>query len=68
MVVLAAVGLAGCDSEPQETVEPSTWMDVTVFTDPDTGVQYLISDGMKERGITVRLNPDGTPMVVEVDK
>lgn len=39
---------------------------VFVVTDPMTGVQYLVFDTSYKGGITPRLNPDGTPVVVDV--
>ena len=41
--------------------------DATVYTDPDTGVQYIVFSKRGNYslgvGITPRLNPDGTPMI-----
>ena len=68
LISLATVGLAGCDEEPQQKVEQGTWRTVDVFVDPDTGVNYLKIEGDRVAAITVRLNPDGTPFVEEVDK
>lgn len=68
LISLATVGLAGCDEEPQKTVEQGNWSKIEYFTDPDTGVQYLLIDGDRKAAMTVRLNPDGTPFIEEVDK
>lgn len=41
--------------------------DVSVYVDPDTGVNYLIYEpGSRECAMTVRLNRDGSVMVDEV--
>ena len=37
---------------------------IIVYIDPETGVNYLLfEDDSYPGGMTVRLNPDGTPMV-----
>ena len=33
---------------------------VTVYTDPDTKIQYILWDGYEKGGITPRLNADGS--------
>ena len=36
-----------------------------VIVDEETGVEYLWIDGHKAGGVTVLMNPDGTPMIAE---
>ncbi len=45
---------------------PAVHLDNTTvhkYVDPETGVNYLIYDGVKQGGITVRYNTDGSIMV-----
>lgn len=42
-------------------VEDNRNQDVTIYTDPETKVQYFLFRTYKGGGITPRLNPDGTP-------
>lgn len=41
------------------------WRVVMVFTDPETGCEYLINDGKKEGGMTIRIGSDGRPICSE---
>ena len=38
-----------------------------IFVDKETGINYIIFDGVYAGGMTVRLNEDGTPYVSEVN-
>ena len=38
-----------------------------IFVDKETGINYIIFDGIYAGGMTVRLNEDGTPYVSEVN-
>ena len=38
-----------------------------IFVDKETGINYIIFDGIYAGGMTVRLNKDGTPYVSEVN-
>ena len=38
-----------------------------IVIDKETGVNYIIFDGIHAGGMTVRLNEDGTPYVSEVN-
>ena len=53
------VALSEMESNDIQTVE--------CFVDPETGINYLIYDGYRSGGITVRYNTDGTVMVTNVD-
>lgn len=53
-------------SENEEPKKPSSLNydnNVVIYTDPETNIQYFIFDSFKQGGMTVRLNPDGTPMI-----
>lgn len=66
VIALLAITLVGCESvKDQTTVEEYDFVGTTVdyYTDPDTGVCYLIYDGGYDGGITVRYNADGSIMV-----
>lgn len=58
--------LAGCDLAKHEpTVEAKNNEDVYIWTDEETGVQYvvyshIVANGGGAGGITPRLNADGT--------
>ena len=39
-----------------------------IVTDPDTGVQYIFYSAGYRSALTVRLNADGTPVTVPIDK
>lgn len=67
-LAIATLGLLlmGCESVNEQTkVEECKTVGVTIdyYTDPETGVCYLIYDGGYEGGITVRYNADGSIMV-----
>ncbi len=70
LLTIAMLGLflAGCESvKDQTTVEEYDELGAAVdyYTDPDTGVCYLIYDAGYDGGITVRYNADGSIMVKE---
>lgn len=72
LLTIAVLGLllVGCESiKDQSTVEEYDYVGMTVdyYTDPDTGVCYLIYDGGYDGGITVRYNADGSIMVKETN-
>lgn len=67
ILIIATLGLllVGCESvKDQTTVKENDFVGTTVdyYTDPDTGVCYLIYDGGYDGGITVRYNADGSIM------
>ena len=68
VIALLAITLVGCESpksvSDQTTVEQYDYIGTTIdyYTDPDTGVCYLIYDGGYDGGITVRYNADGSIM------
>jgi hypothetical protein len=70
ILIIATLGLLliGCESpknvSDQTTVEQYDYIGAIVdyYTDPDTGVCYLIYDGGYDGGITVRYNADGSIM------
>lgn len=69
--VIAVLSLAFCGCtvhQQEEVVEEYYSMNdhgVYAYTDPETGVNYLIFTGYNRGGITVRYNSDGTIMVTE---
>ena len=73
--VLAITMLTGCDSgQPGTKVEGSVYPKITQYgintykntyyyaVDERTGVVYILFSSHKQAGITVALNPDGTPV------
>ena len=65
VIALLAITLVGCKSiSEQTTVEQYNVAGTSIdyYTDPDTGVCYLIYDGGYDGGITVRYNADGSIM------
>lgn len=66
VLIVSACSLSGSTNE--KNIGPDNFFyedSVVVYTDPETKVQYLIYDSIKQGGMTVRLNPDGTPMIKE---
>ena len=76
--LLAAVMLTGCDRGQAGTmVEGSVYPKITQYgmdteeciyfyaVDERTGTVYLLFDAYRRAGITVALNPDGTPVTKE---
>lgn len=57
IIVVAALLLAGCAQTEVATFNTRIW------TDEETGVQYVIWSDYRGSGITPRLNIDGTVMV-----
>ncbi len=58
--------LCGCSadsSQENEVIEKGFTYEIENYTDPETGVCYLIYDGGYDGGITVRYNSDGSIMV-----
>jgi hypothetical protein len=65
IIALLAITLVGCESvSDQTTVEEYDTVGTTVdcYTDPETGVCYLIYSCGYQGGITVRYNADGSIM------
>lgn len=69
VIALLAITLVGCESpksvSEQTTVDQYNVLGTSIdyYTDPDTGVCYLIYNGGYDGGITVRYNADGSIMV-----
>ena len=70
IIALLCVVSCNIDNETEETIyEREHNADIEIWTDKETGVQYIIYDkkdgygGMG--GITPRLNADGTPYIGE---
>lgn len=53
--VVLAVGLSGCSEAMSENNA-----NVFYYTDPDTGVQYVVYKAFEKGGICPRYNADGT--------
>ena len=67
-IAILGIVLTGCESiSDQTTVTEYDGVGAVVdyYTDPETGVCYLIYDGGYDGGITVRYNADGSIMVKE---
>ena len=73
-VAMAAAGCGAAETEKgdesgrirlitERGIDLSTYYKVIV--DEETGVEYLWIDGHKAGGVTVLMNPDGTPMIAE---
>jgi hypothetical protein len=60
--ILALVMLAGCGATAAELPAPehNNSERLEIWTDADTGCDYLIYSSSRQGGITPRLNPDGT--------
>lgn len=73
--LLATLCLTGCVGTQSQDVTDNYVLrhaarcvgQVSIWTDPETGVQYILyyNGTTGGAGITVRLNPDGTPVVSE---
>ena len=63
LVLAVLVSLVGCvESDIDwETVSVGIW------TDEETGVQYIIYDDTNRGGITVRVDAEGRPMVAQTE-
>jgi uncharacterized protein YceK len=65
IITMLGLLLVGCKSiKDQSTVKEYDYAGTVIdyYTDPDTGVCYLIYDGGFDGGITVRYNADGSIM------
>lgn len=71
LLVITILLLTGCLAEPIEKDENNyTYylqddIDFDFYIDKETCIEYIIYKGIKEGGITPRLNADGTPMLNE---
>lgn len=70
LLLLPLLLLGACDassiiSEDTTKIANANSEKVRIYTDPETKVQYLIYLGNESGGMTVRVNPDGTPMIAE---
>lgn len=59
--------LCGCSEDTSNEIDEFSGLygdeSVRVFVDPETGVNYLIYNGVYKGAITVRYNQDGSIMV-----
>lgn len=55
--------LVGC--EKHKPVTKTDNHDILIWTDEETGVQYIIYEDVHSGGITPRLNADGTLYITE---
>lgn len=61
-----AVAIEGSKEERAfRDLAKNDWREVVVFTDPETGCEYLIHNGVKEGGMTIRISSDGQPICSE---
>lgn len=76
-VIVGIMALTGCGAvtteETSQTEEKTRFIlnsddEIWIWTDEETGVQYLISKGYHKGGITPRLNADGTPYTINQDE
>ena len=74
IIIATCMSIMGCHPRNAESggthqnkLHSRAWGDATVYTDPDTRVQYIVFSKRDNYslgvGITPRLNPDGTPMI-----
>ena len=59
--ILLLGSCASVESDSKEVINEDKYADVRTYTDPDTGIQYLLYDTYKGGGITVRVDVDGKP-------
>lgn len=76
ILVITIMLLVGCSDVSQVDTQTKYIQDYegnpddenySIRVDKETGVNYIVYDGFKSGGITVRLNTDGTPYVSEVE-
>ena len=70
IVMLTACGNTDAELKSQFIQEYDYYKNNGMFDiviDKETGVNYIIFDGIHAGGMTVRLNEDGTPYVSEVN-
>lgn len=76
-VIVGIMALTGCEAvtteETSQTEEKTSFIlnsddEIRIWTDEETGVQYLIFKGYHKGGITPRLNADGTPYTINQDE
>ena len=65
MVVLTACGNVDAENKTKYIQDYNSKF--KIFVDKETGINYIIFDGIYAGGMTVRLNKDGTPYVSEVN-
>lgn len=70
LLLLPLLLLGACDAssiinEDTTKINNANSEKVRIYTDLETKVQYLIYLGDKSGGMTVRVRPDGTPMIAE---
>lgn len=73
LLLLAMVAIAGCGLTACEPIKTSDGMDVTsaemsVYVDPGTGCQYLITSTTEGRAMTPRLRSDGGPLCESTER
>ena len=57
--------LVACEVPDTPDVNSHTSRSIRIWSDPQTGCEYVIFDSHKRAGMTHRLNSDGTPMCPE---
>ena len=62
IAVVLTFCLVGCE-EHKPVIKTDNY-DITIWTDEETGVQYIIYNDIHRGGITPRLNADGTLYIV----
>ncbi len=76
ILVITIMLLVGCEEVAEADTQTNYIQDdmgtpddeiYSIRIDKETGVNYIIFDGFRAGGITVRLNADGTPYVSEVE-
>lgn len=59
--ILLLGSCASVESDSRPVINEDEEADVYTYTDPDTGIQYLLYNTYKGGGITVRVDVDGKP-------
>lgn len=71
IAIIASIALVGCGTEAVASDEPSRFSEENydnsnfIITDNETGIQYLYHDGYNAGGMTVLMDEDGKPYVVD---
>lgn len=71
IAIIASIALVGCGTEAVASNEPNRFSEEYysgnnyIITDNETGIQYLFHDDYKAGGMTVLMDEDGKPYVVD---
>lgn len=70
ILILPIMLFCGCDTRDIEVTDYSRFKHICcgegcIIVDKETGVMYLWVSAVYKGGLTVMLNPDGTPMIWE---